>query len=82
VTVTLNLSPELEAGLTAQARVAGKTLEGYLLSLAESVALPVRGKILTPEQRAVAYEAWSASHSQTQSLSDYAVSREGIYAGR
>ena len=80
--VTLNLKPELEAGLLAQAKAGGKTLEEYLLSMVESAVIPVTGKRLTPEQRAAAYEAWSASHRATPPLSDYAVSREGIYEGR
>lgn len=80
--VTLNLKPELEAGLLAQAQAGGKTLEEYLLSMVESAVMPVTGKQLTPEQRAAAYEAWSASHRATPPLSDYAVSREGIYEGR
>jgi hypothetical protein len=35
VTVTLNLKPELEAGLLAQAQATGLTLEGYLQQLVE-----------------------------------------------
>jgi len=36
---------------------------------------------LTPEERAAAYEAWSAQHRSTPPLSDYAVSREAMYEG-
>ncbi|HLJ89020.1 MAG TPA: hypothetical protein VKZ53_19525 [Candidatus Angelobacter sp.] len=35
MTVTLNLTPEIEAGLWAQARAAGVTLEVYLQHLVE-----------------------------------------------
>lgn len=35
MTVTLNLKPEVEAGLLAEAQAAGMTLEGYLLHLVE-----------------------------------------------
>jgi hypothetical protein len=35
VTVTLNLKPEVEAGLLAEARAAGMPLEGYLQQLVE-----------------------------------------------
>lgn len=38
MTVTLNLKPEVEAGLLAQARASGMALEEYLLSLAEEAA--------------------------------------------
>lgn len=38
MTVTLNLKPEVEAGLLAQARANGMALDEYLLSLAEEAA--------------------------------------------
>jgi hypothetical protein len=38
MTVTLNLKPEVESHLLAQARASGMPLEGYLLSLVESAA--------------------------------------------
>jgi hypothetical protein len=37
---------------------------------------------LSPEERAAAFEAWSAGHRPAPLLSDYAVSRDGIYEGR
>jgi hypothetical protein len=37
---------------------------------------------LPPEERAAAFEAWSAGHRFSPPLSDYAVSREAIYEGR
>ena len=40
MTVTLNLKPELEAGLLAKAQASGMPLEEYLLSLMEDAALP------------------------------------------
>ena len=33
----------------------------------------------SPEQRAAAFESWSANHRVNQPLSDYAVSRESMY---
>ena len=82
MTVTLNLQPDLEAGLLAQAQASGMTVEEYLLSMVEGVVLPVTGKARLPEQRAAAFEAWSASHRATAPLSDYAVSREAMHEGR
>jgi hypothetical protein len=82
MTVTLNLKPELEAGLLAQARASGMTVEEYLLSVVESAVLPAMQKALSAEERAAAFEAWSASHRPTPLLSDHAVSRDGIYEGR
>jgi hypothetical protein len=40
MTVTLNLKPEVEAGLLAQARASGMPLEQFLLSLVENAARP------------------------------------------
>jgi hypothetical protein len=82
MTVTLNLEPELEAGLLAQAQADGKTLEEYLVSMVEWAVMPAKGDGLTPEHRAAAFEAWSRGHRPTPPLSDYAVSREAIYEGR
>ena len=82
MTVTLHLKPEIQAGLLAQAQATGKTLEQYLLSVVEGAVTPATGKGLTPEQRAAAFEAWSAGHRPTPPLSDYAVSREAMYEGR
>lgn len=82
MSVTLHLPPELEAGLVAQAQASGMTVEEYLLSIVESTVLTSRQKGLSAEERAAAFEAWSAGHRYTTPLSDYAVSREGIYEGR
>ena len=82
MTVNLNLKPEVEARLLAQAQASGMTVEEYLLSMVEGVVLPATQKILSPEQRAAAFETWSAKHRLTPPLSDYAVSREAMYEGR
>ncbi|MFZ0959107.1 MAG: hypothetical protein WAN60_22395 [Candidatus Sulfotelmatobacter sp.] len=82
MTVTLNLKPEVEAGLAARAQASGMTVEEYLLSVVEGAVLPALHKALSAEERAAAFEAWSASHRPTPVLSDYAVSRDGIYEGR
>ena len=82
MTVTLNFNPEIEAGLLAQAEASGMTVEEYLLSVVEGVVLPATKTSLSPEQRAAAFEAWSANHRASPPLSDYAVSREAMYEGR
>jgi hypothetical protein len=58
------------------------TVEEYLLSMVEGAVLPAAPKTLSPEQRAAAFESWSANHRITPLLSDYAVSREAMYDGR
>ena len=82
MTVTLHLAPEIEAGLIAQAQANGMAVEEYLLSVVESAVLKSSQKELSGEERATAFEAWSAGHRHTTPLSDHAVSREGIYEGR
>jgi hypothetical protein len=44
VTITLNLTPELEAGLIARANANGMDLERYLLSLVEEAGLSSAGQ--------------------------------------
>lgn len=82
MTVTLNLRPELEAGLLAQAQASGMSVEEYLLSVVEGVVLPSTRQSSSAEERAAAFEAWSAGHRSTPPLSDYAVSRNGMYEDR
>jgi hypothetical protein len=81
--VTLNLKPELEAGIFAQAQTSGMTVEAFLLSVVEGAVLPTIQQKLSAEEHAAAFEAWSKGHSTTSPLfSDYAVSRESFYEGR
>jgi hypothetical protein len=82
MTVTLTFKPEVEAGLLAQAQANGMSVEEYVLSVLEGTVLPAVKTRLSPEERAAAFEAWSARHRPTPPLSDYAVSREAMYDGR
>ncbi len=82
MTVTLRLKPEVEAGLVAQAQASGMTVQEYVLFMVEGALLPTSQKALSAEERAAAFEAWSAGHRPTSPLSDYAVSREAMYEGR
>jgi len=55
MTITLKLKPEIDAGLLAQAKASGMTLE-FLQSLVE--AFVVSGKqTMTSEERASAFES-------------------------
>jgi hypothetical protein len=82
MTVTLNLKPEIEAQLLAQARASGMAVEEYLLSVVERVILPATHEAMSAEERASAFEAWATGQRTSSQLSDYAVSRDGIYEGR
>jgi hypothetical protein len=82
MTVTLKFKPEVEAELLAQAQASGMSVEEYVLSVVEGTVLAAVKSHLSPEERAAAFEAWSARHRPTPPLSDYAVSREAMYEGR
>lgn len=82
MTVTLNLNAELEAGLFDQAQATGMTVEAYVqLVLEGAVVKAIRGTAPV-EERAAAFEEWSAGHRSTRLLSDYAVTRKSFYEGR
>jgi hypothetical protein len=82
MTVTLKFKPEVEAGLLAQAQASGMSVEEYVLLVVEGTVLSAVGRRLSPEERAAAFEAWSAGHRPTPPLSEDAVSRESMYEGR
>jgi hypothetical protein len=82
MTITLNLKPEVEAGLMVQAQASGMTVEAYLLAMVEGVVLQEITTTLSPERRAKGFEAWSANHRATPPLSDFAVNREAMYDGQ
>lgn len=79
MTLTVELKPEVEAGLHALARAKGVPLEAYLRSLLEQFAAPSAGPEMTPDQRAAAFEEWAGSFPDTPPLSDEAISRDAIY---
>jgi hypothetical protein len=80
MTLTLNISPELEAGLVAHAAARGVSVEDYLLSLVAEAVSFEGPDTKSAEERAAAFEAWANSHPPSDHLlSDYAVSRESIY---
>ena len=90
MTLTIQLPPEIEAGLLAQARAEGLDVSDYVQNL-------VRGQILaktspdfsrqahelSPEQRRQNLQAWVKSHARnTVTLPDEAMERESIYGDR
>lgn len=77
MTLTIDLKPEVEAGLAAQARARGISVAEYVGSLLEQLA--PAGPQMTPEQRAAALSEWAKEFPQVPPLSDEAVSRENLY---
>jgi hypothetical protein len=86
MTLTLELSPEREAALQAQAQARGMSLEQWLLELAEQFAPSISTAHLqktNPEEWARQFHEWAASHDRaTPLLSDAGISRESIYPDR
>jgi hypothetical protein len=82
MTITIELTRELEAGLAAQAAERGVSLQQYLLDLLqEQAALPLNSS-LTMRQRADFWRRSTADLPRTPPLSDQAIGRETIYDSR
>ena len=86
MTVTIELPPEQEAALKAQAEAQGLTPAQWLLRLAEAHLPPASEAHLQrtdPEEWARRFHAWVVSHDpNTPVLSDEAMSRESLYPDR
>jgi hypothetical protein len=81
MTVTIELSAEIEAGLAALAKARGLDLPEYLqLLLEEQVSVRTTG--LSPAERAAAWRASVEGLPLLPPLSDAAISRESIYGPR
>jgi hypothetical protein len=56
MTITLNLKPEVEAGLLAQARATGLTLEDYVQQIVEKEVPPAAAESGQPEESGMVWE--------------------------
>jgi len=82
MTVTIELSPEIEAGLAALAAAHGLPLQDYVLHLLEE-QVPLRaGAALSAGERAAAWRESVKGLPHTPPLSDEAIGRESIYDAR
>lgn len=81
MTVTIELPPEIEADMLAQAEAEGMAVGEYLQSLLSGQVSARSGRDkLSPEEWIRRFEAWVASHSGTTVvLPDAAMEREAIY---
>jgi hypothetical protein len=73
MTVTIELPPEIEASLVAKAQAEGLPLSQYVTNF-------LRKNILSPEERAAAWRESAKNLPPTPTLSNEAMSREGIYS--
>ncbi len=82
MTVTIDLRPEIEAGLAVLAAEQGVSLAQYVRRLLEE-QVPGHGQAaLSPAQRASAWRESVKGLPRTPPLSDEAISRERIYDAR
>lgn len=85
MTVTLELKPEVEEQLEAQARQSGLSVKDYLEKrVEEMVSDPGPQVAKTPQERVRLWDEWLKSHDYIEAppLSDEALSRESIYRER
>jgi hypothetical protein len=82
MTVTIELTPELHERIEEQAVARGVSLEAYLLSLIEAVALPAPGERASLEEFEAAMDAFSEGTEDLPVLPEEGFSRESIYGHR
>ena len=82
MSVTIDLPPEIEANLAAQAAARGVPLVEHLCHLLAEQAGAPKARQKTPEERAKHWRESVAGLPDTKPLSDEAISRESIYAER
>ena len=83
MTVKLELTPDIEAGLMAQAQASGLSLEAYLEKMlreqGESAATPT---LAPAEEWTRTFETWADSFPDTALIPDEALRRENMYPDR
>ena len=87
MTVTVELRPEVEARVAAQAAAQGVSVETYIQIVLENLASAPEGVVqtaTTAQERAQRWQEWVDSRSSIKAppLSDEAISRESIYGER
>ena len=78
MTVRLQLKPEVEAELLAQARARGLSLEAYLEQVLQERSRTMMPPNVSSSDQASAFETWAHSHQRTPPLPDEAVRRENL----
>lgn len=82
MTVTIDLRPDVEAGLTALAAEQGVSLAQYLRRVLEEKVRGPAAAALAPAERAALWRESVKDLPHTPPLSDEAISRESIYDSR
>ncbi len=85
MTITLELSPDLEAKVIRNAEQNGMRLEDYVRLLIENAPPPPEKSLmetLSPSEFAIALREWSESQPENLPiLTEEAMSRQSIYSG-
>jgi hypothetical protein len=79
--ITIELAPETEATLAAEATALGRSLQQHLRHVLEGQVSPA-AQALTPGERAALWRESAANLPRTPALSDRATSRDNIYDTR
>ena len=79
MTITVQLSPQIEEVLVSRAREHGLTVDAYVQSVIESTAVRQEMLAMSPEDFEAALDELSADSERLPVLSPEAYSREGIY---
>ena len=82
MTITLDLPVDEEQRLRQQAEMAGKDMSAYVQDVVRSVIISHPPPLTDDEWEALLHELADTAPPDAPLLSDYAVSREGIYAER
>ena len=82
MSVLIELPPEIEASLAAQAEAQGVPLSEFLRHLLEERVSAGKAGALSPADRAAAWRNSVRDLPDTPPLSDAAISRENIYDTR
>jgi hypothetical protein len=80
--VTLDLAPEVETRIVAQASAQGLSVEAYLLSIIEAAAIPAASDNVTPEEFEAAMDELAEGLDHVPVLAPDALSRESLYGHR
>ena len=79
MTVTLDLSPEVEKRLTARAKDRGVSLTQYVQEMVEKgLELDLPSSVVSGREKARAFEHWARSHRDTPPLPDEAIRRVNL----
>jgi predicted transcriptional regulator len=81
MTVTIELSPDIEAALVALAKAQGLAVPQYVQRVLEE-RVSVRALELSPAERAAAWRSSADDLPLSPPLSEAAISRDSIYGAR